>query len=108
MGHMRHHAILVTTIYESKAKKARKKAKRLGALVTPIQLTKLNGIRTFVVLPDGSKEGWPESDAGDETRDQFIKWLESKAHDDGSSPYDWAEVRYGDDEGANGLVRCSR
>jgi hypothetical protein len=54
---------------------------------------------SFVFLPDGSKEGWPESDLGDGFRQQFID-LFSFAYEDGSTPFDVLviDARFGGDE----------
>lgn len=57
---------------------------------------KINGITTIVMLPDGSKEGWPESEYGDKLRDRFISELQKADYDDGSSPWDFIEVGYGE------------
>lgn len=56
----------------------------------------LNGETTIVMVPDGSKEGWPESDAGDALRDSFIAELEKANYDDGSNPWDFVEVGFGE------------
>jgi len=71
-----------------------------------------NDYHTVVLLPDGSKEGWPSSVLGDSLREQFIKFLDSFAdygdeeeEDHPSSPkdglygvscWDWVEVGYGE------------
>ena len=55
-----------------------------------------NGYSTIVLTPDGSKEGWITSDQGDQLRADFIDFLESHAYDDGSSPFAWVEVGYGE------------
>ena len=60
-----------------------------------------------MVPPDGSKEGWRESEAGDSTRAAFVKWLRSRCYDDGSSSYGWVEVQYADDEGETKIVSDS-
>jgi hypothetical protein len=65
-------------------------------LVGPIQAA--NGYRTFIFAPDGSKEGWDTSDAGDEWRRRFID-LWSEQYSDGSSPFDVVHIRYGRDWG---------
>jgi len=59
---------------------------------------------SFAVFPDGSKEGWPESNEGDTKREMFRAYLNRQRWRDGSSPLDWAEVQYGDDEGDNKVV----
>jgi len=56
----------------------------------------VNGARTIVLIPDGSKEGWVESDKGDALRRSFIERLEEDKYEDGSSPWDWIEVGYGE------------
>jgi hypothetical protein len=56
----------------------------------------INGYTTVVMLPDGSKEGWVESDYIDDLRDRFIERLEEDGYDDGSNPWDWIEVGYGE------------
>lgn len=46
----------------------------------------------LVLVPDGSKEGWEESDRWDEIRDDFVELLRN------GLPYenDWAEVTFGE------------
>src|SRR5262249_28308421 len=74
---------------------------------SPIMSSKVNEWHTIVVPPDGSKEGWDESDRGDAGRKRLIEWLDSKRYEDGSSPYDWAEVQYGDDNGESRVTAHS-
>lgn len=68
----------------------------------PIEST-INGDWTFIVGPDGSKEGWPESDQGDRDRETFKTWLRDQSFEDDSSPYNWVEVRYGSELKGHGL-----
>jgi hypothetical protein len=56
----------------------------------------INGITTIVMVPDGSKEGWPESVVGDLLRNLFIRELEKADYDDGSNPWSFVEVGYGE------------
>ena len=58
---------------------------------------------SFVFLPDGSKEYWPESDDGDRYRQQFTD-LFRFAYEDGSTPFDVLviDVRFGGDGEATG------
>ena len=105
MGYMRHNAIIVSgshyegqrPIEESAIGKAHAEATRLFKWVSPLSPGGPNGGRSFLVPPDDSKEGWPESDQGDERRLEFVKFLRSQEYDDGSSPLDWVEVQYGDE-----------
>lgn len=109
MGYMRHHAIIVTSWDDKLIRKAHKVAKEVFAIgqVTSVLPDILNGYRSFMVGPDGSKEGWEDSDAGDSARDIFIDWLETQRYDDGSSALSWVEVQYGDDEKETKICRDS-
>lgn len=112
MGYMRHHAIVITTFDKQKALKAHEVAKEYFdgdtvKLVTPIMTSAVNTCFTFVITPDGSKEGWAESESGDVRRENMIRWMESQRYEDHSSPYDWAEVQYGDDRGETKIVNDS-
>ena len=62
MGYICHHAIVVTSSFEATLSDAWIKARQLFANVSPIVSSPLNGYRSFFVAPDGSKEGWDESD----------------------------------------------
>ena len=57
--------------------------------------TIVNGYHTTIMIPDGSKEAWPESDQGDDFRKQFIERLELDNYDDESSPWAYVEVGFG-------------
>lgn len=100
MGYMRHHVIIVTT-YGEHAQKAYDAALDVfGATrLSPLCASELNGYLSFFVVPDGSKEGWKDSDDGDVRRARFKDWFRDQCYEDGSSPYDWCECMYGDDEG---------
>ena len=65
-------------------------------IIGPVQSV-INGYVSFAFLPDGSKEGWGTSDQGDEYRQRFAD-LFSARYEDGSSPFDVVNVRYGGDE----------
>ena len=106
MGYMCSHAIVVTS-YDEKIEPAHAKAVELGCNPSPIMDSPMNGYRSFFVPPDGSKEGWDESNAGNDRRDLFIEWLRSQVYNDLSSWIDWAEVQYGDDNEHTYVVRHS-
>lgn len=98
MGYIRHHAIVVTSFDEEELEKARNKAVRLfnrpiGAIVKGTT----NGYATFVIPPDGSKEGWNTSELNNKKREKYIEWLKYERFDDGTSVLDWVELQYGDD-----------
>ena len=95
MGLMQHHAIIITG-REEHVSLAHVYASGLDALVSPVSATGVNGIRSFALWPDGSKEGWQDSDDGDTARDSMVAFLESLRYEDGSSPLEWVEVTFGD------------
>jgi hypothetical protein len=123
MGCIRHHAIIVSSaldlregrpwievahdvavqIFEGSDGLLRETPRQ----VTPATAEVTNGYRSFAVLSDGSKEDGDKSDEGDAARGAFIDWLESMVYEDGSSPFSWAKVQYGDDEGISCVVRHS-
>lgn len=107
MGYIRHHAILVTSWQDEAIEKAHNYAD--GMLLNPsnIVTSDINGYRSFFIPPDGSKEGWENSDHGDKGRDCFIEWIGTQAYEDGSSSLVWAEVQYGDENGDQRVLRAS-
>lgn len=66
----------------------------------------INGYRSIVLLPDGSKEGWTESDQGDVLRATFMERLRMDDHCDGSSPWDFVEVSFGEFGAAVTVTNC--
>lgn len=100
MGYMRHHAIVVTGFRDQDVEAARAKALDLGMEVSEIVGPTVNGTVTFLIAPDGSKEWWDESNAGDERRSDFKAWCREQR----DCFLDWAEVQYGDDEAQSLLV----
>jgi hypothetical protein len=107
MGYFRHHAIVVTTPLDDDARVAHAEAVRTfegtgapGAQVTPLLRPTLNDYVSFAVLPDGSKEGWTESDDGDTARDAFVAYLASRH-------LSWVEVQFGDENGEQIVTRAS-
>jgi hypothetical protein len=107
MGYMRHHAIIVTSWDKPLLKSAYAKANELGMLVTNIVEDTVNSYGSFLVAPDGSKEGWEESLLGETRRAMLIRWLDAQRYDDDSTMIDWVEVQYGDDEHQTLIVRDS-
>ncbi len=107
MGYMRHHAIVVTYAdyidslpsYElRRSKEVLKEIAATGATIIGPSKEVVNGYRSILVCPDGSKEGWSESAEGDRKRDAIVAILRREVHSDGSGPWKWAEVQYGDDD----------
>lgn len=117
MGIVIHHAFVVTASYRQEADEgngghwadvAHAEATRLlGDLVTPVIDGGLNNVRSFAVLPDGSKEGWAESDEVEAGRARLGDWLRGQAYEDGSSPLSWVLVEWGPDTDRPSVVRSS-
>lgn len=104
MGYMCHHAIIVTNYDKKNAEEAHQKAKSFGLQTSEVVESTTDSYFTFVVFPDGSKEGWPESEEGDAKRGLFIKWIKSQVFEDGSTSFDWAHLQYGDEEGDDKIL----
>ncbi|CAB4188127.1 hypothetical protein UFOVP1165_20 [uncultured Caudovirales phage] len=98
MGYIRDHAIVVVGTYGNYLDEAHKKAINIFPWVSSISPAGYNDSRSFFIPPDGSKEGWDESEDGDMRRDEFVQYLIEQAYEDGSSPLKWVEVRVSDDE----------
>lgn len=99
MGHVTHHAIVVTTWDERRASEAHAVALGLGLTVTPGPTqSDVNGYRSFLVVPDGSKTGWDEDERGDQGRARFKDWLREQRDADGGSCFEWVEVSFGRDD----------
>lgn len=103
MGSYLHHAIVVTAPTEELLTPAFSKAMECGLMemMTPILRAPLNGIASFFIGPDGSKEGWLESDSGEMRRALFLDALA------GMEGIRWALVSYGDDHGLPAQVERS-
>ena len=111
MGYTRHHAIVVTSCDARTLARAYASIRALPGLmvqVSPITPPTTEGYQSFLVAPDGSKHGWAESLAGNADRERIVQVLESFAFDDGSSMLAWVEVRFGDDDRKDRMVRSSR
>ena len=108
MGYMRHHAIIVTSWDTARLQEAHEAAReRLGEEVSEIVPSRMNGYGSFLVAPDGSKEGWADSDDGEAQRDAFVAWLNDESWEDGSSPFDWVLVQFGDEDEDQRVVAAS-
>lgn len=97
MGHIVHHAIVVTSFDRKAIDKAHAQAVQLGFMVAGPLDSNVNREYSLLLGPDGSKSGWEDSDEGDVRREAFRSWLSGEIDEDGGSYYRWVEVRYGDD-----------
>jgi hypothetical protein len=105
MGYMAHHAIVVTSWHEGRIIEAHGRAVSIGLRPTAVTDEAINGYRSFLIPPDGSKEGWDDSDAGDAKRDAFMDIIDKDfAYDDGSNSVEFVCVRFGGDETGEATV----
>lgn len=106
MGIVSHHCIVVASWDENALAGAHQLARKTfrplvaetnpqSEIVSPIISSPVNGWTSFYIAPDGSKEGWEESDQGNEMRETFIKWLDSQRYSDGSFRFSWFECVFG-------------
>ena len=112
MGYLLHHAIVVTGFMPEvgalrDAVLAAARVRSLSHVVSQLLPAACNGWQTFLVGPDGSKEGYRLSHEGDALRDEVITLCEATRYEDGSSPVDWVEIQYGDDDGETYCTRDS-
>ncbi len=105
MGYIRHHAIAVTAISKENINEAYKNAIEIFGkeLVTEIKTSVINKYYSFFVAPDGSKEGWEESDKYDKKRKEFIEWIK-KVNKKYNICLSYCEFYYGDDNGESKIV----
>lgn len=99
MGYHIHHTIVVTSFQSDAISEAHRLAvETFGAssIVSPLCAGLTNGYQSFMIAPDGSKEGWQQSDDMDAARAAFrfaLRRLEER-----SLWVDWVEVSFGGDE----------
>jgi len=114
MGYMKHNAAVVTNWDIKKLEIAHAKAKEIftakfspdhfvrdaSSLVSDIVHGITNSQASFFIAPDGSKEGWADSDKADEARKEFLDWLIEN-----NNFSDYIEVRFGGDDHYSTIVR---
>lgn len=98
MGYMAHHAMVFTSWNREALEKVHVEARSYGAKCTPIIEGNINSEYSFLLAPDGSKEGWEDSDLGDKRRQRIAAFIETLNCGDGSNPISWVSVRFGGDE----------
>lgn len=115
MGYLAHHTIVVTGWQTEKVKEARHKAflifedhfaksltGRGGQLVSEVLFGVVNDQASFFIAPDGSKEGWGDSDTGDAARKEFLDWLR-----DSDNYCDYVEIVFGGDDHHDRVIRSN-
>ena len=101
MGYMKHHAIVVTGS-EDEIQEAHLMACKIFEGISELTPVAINGYQSFFIPPDGSKEGWEDSEMGDIHRNSFIDWLTKRG-----GAVKWVEVQYGDDDKETKIIRDS-
>lgn len=103
MGYIRHNAIILTSD-ETRLTKVRDKAlvhfQSSCVRVSEMTGATMNGYVSCLIAPDGSKEGWTDSDEGDRLRESFVAWLAEEG-----PLIDYIEVEFGGDESWEARVR---
>lgn len=97
MGTQIHHAIIITSFNKVLVEECAGAANYVFGFKPEIQQAQVNDYYSIFIGPDGSKEGWEDSDAGDKRRQEFKEWLDKKKYEDGSSSLEWVELAYGND-----------
>ena len=97
MGYIRHDAIIVTDWNEDRLNAARDKAMELGLIVSEIVSSETNGYVSFLIAPDGSKEGWDTSEEHETRRDKWKQWIKTEEQ----FHTDWVHINYGGEEPEN-------
>jgi hypothetical protein len=106
MGYIRHHSIVITSTDEDKLQEVYNKAIDLfkKGQVTNIIGPVINGYYSFFIGPDGSKEGWEDSDIGDKNREEIKKIINNYVYEDGSNFINYCEFFYGDDNKESNII----
>lgn len=96
MGYIIHDAIIVTGFRKADVNEAYQHAtNECGLDATTLHNSPMNGFWSFLIVPDGSKEGWADSDTGEIARAKWIEW--AKGCYARGVFFDWVAVRYGGD-----------
>lgn len=114
MGYIKHNAIIVTGWEKKSMEAIHTKAKDIfndtfqpdntkgDSLVSDIIIGLANTQYTFMIAPDGSKEGWATSKFGDDAREELLNWISK------SDYYcDYIEIRFGGDDESESIVRSN-
>jgi hypothetical protein len=96
MSRRLHHGIIVSSDILPHLKEAHNEAMSVfAARVSDILYAEYNGVVSFLIPPDGSSEGWPESDRGDDRRAGYLSFLSELRKKE--VWVQWVEVRWGDE-----------
>lgn len=98
MGYMRHDAIVVTNWNTEAVRLAHSYAERCGLRPSPVLGPFMNGYASFLIPPDGSKEGWPESDEFDAQRSEWKQLIAENFGDEHRRWVSWVHVSFAGDD----------
>lgn len=111
MGYIRNETIVVSGWDDARVLRAHSAAAaifdshRIGRLVSGLTQHITNGGAAFFIAPDGSKEGWHDSDVAEAARKEFIGWLKT---DEARKLYlDWALIILGGDDGEFSVLQST-
>lgn len=113
MSDYKEHAIMISGYdgaEEYMTKDHEKAVELFGHLVTPMMDDVVNGLRTFVVVPTGSKINRDESNKHEDSCKKFVEFLKTECTFlDGEPRLSWVEVTYGEREyhGASEILNDS-
>ena len=94
MGRIKHDAIICTARDIKYLRAAHKRATDIfGEMASEIVNGIINGQVSFFIAPDGSMEGWEESNACDERRLVFLEYLKEQ-----NTFIDYVAVQFGGDD----------
>lgn len=107
MGYLKHDTIVVTDwsadieiVREEAIKIFEAKNEGYSRIISPLVGSVINSQKSFFIAPDGSKEGWSDSNLAEEARVEFLDWLRK-------SKYfcDYVLIRFGGDDEYDEIVR---
>lgn len=90
------------------ARHLHQRAREIGLAVSQLHHPEIEDYHYFTVFPDGSKEGWDESDDGDSRHDQFIAEINRWRMGNRPGHIQWMEVQIGDDGDERKITRHGR
>lgn len=99
MGMMHHVSMIVTSFDDKKLARTHKKAKSLfkSQDVSRIMGQGVNGYKSFVIVPCGSKLGWEPMNNQLDAVEKLKEWIdESMPYDDGSTSVQYVINRFGE------------
>ncbi len=118
MRNIRHHAIVVTAQDKKFLEKLHKETlthfdqslsvRIKGFLVSPLVSSFINDYHSFLIAPDGSKEGYDTSEEADLARRSYLDRLEEIRKNEPERDLHFVEVLYGADNDSAALLRASQ